>query len=88
MILNVFGRATMALQDLCDGKRKFTMSVPVRRDDTDIVLSDAIDLGSHAANHLALALPYLEVLSKTLDHPHLRSIIAGSEVILKKVDGQ
>ena len=88
MILNVFGRATGELHGLCDGRRKFTMSVPVCRDDTDIVLSDAIELGSRAANHLALALPYLDVLSKTMDNPHLRSIIANSEAILKKVDGQ
>ena len=88
MILNIFGRAMEELQSLCDGTRKFTMSVPVRDDDSDMVLLDAIRLGSRAANHLVLALPYLDTLSKTLDHPHLRSIIAEGEAILKKVDGQ
>ena len=88
-VLNAFGKAREVIHNLCDGRTKWTMSIPANEEtDSDLVLDKALTLGARAVNMLDIALPYLDTLSKTLDHPHLRSIIAESESILEKVNGK
>jgi hypothetical protein len=43
--LEVIGAAEEELNNLCQGKRKFTMCVPVQDDDTDIVIGNALYIG-------------------------------------------
>ena len=90
-VLNVFGKAHEVIHDICDGRAKWTMSIPANEDtDSDLILANALNLGSRAVNHLSLALPYLHTLSNSIniDRSHLRSIIAEIEAILEKMNGK
>jgi hypothetical protein len=93
-VLNVFGKAHEVIHDICDGRAKWTMSIPANEDtDSDLVLAKALTLGSRAANLLDQALPYLKELEDSFDKSdtavrHLRSVIAQSKAILEKVDGK
>ena len=92
-VLNVFGKAREVIHDLCEGRTKWTMSIPANEEtDSDLVLDKALTLGSRAVNMLGLALPYLEDFANGFEEADavkgLRSIIAESEAILKKVDGK
>jgi len=42
-------KASDVLGGLCDGSHKFTMSVSVRQDDTDIILGNALSVGEELA---------------------------------------
>ena len=93
-VLNVFGKAREVIHDLCEGRTKWTMSIPANEDsDSDLVLDKALTLGSRAANLLNQALPYLEEFEDGFEKndtavDHLRSVIAQSKAILAKVDGK
>lgn len=41
---SIYEKASDEIHNLCDGTRKFTMNVPVRDNDTDIVISAALEL--------------------------------------------
>lgn len=92
--MNAFDKAYGVVHGLCDGTRKFTMSVPVRDDDSDMVLMNAIDLGCQASDRLARALPYLKEYEGLNDKAHLCDVanvialIKDIEYILNKVGGQ
>lgn len=93
-VLNVFGKAREVIHDICEGRTKWTMSIPANEEtDSDLVLDKALTLGSRAANLLNQALPYLEELEdgfEKSDTPvdHLRSVITQSKAMLAKVDGK
>ena len=61
-VLNVFGKARDVIHDLCEGRAKWTMSIPANEEtDSDLVLDKALTLGSRLYN---LQEEVLEVLHR------------------------
>ncbi|MBT3390325.1 MAG: hypothetical protein HN413_07925 [Chloroflexi bacterium] len=49
---SIYEKASDELHGLCDGSSRFTMSVPVRNDDSDIVISIALELSKVLAKKI------------------------------------
>lgn len=57
---DVCKKADKHVCDLASGKKRWNMTIPPQKDDSDILLSDAIRLNSRLIKSLELALYYIE----------------------------